>query len=65
MCAWLWVVLHISIMTGQIVCMVVGGVAYLYHDGADCVPGLSVSLEVKGIFDCLTPLFVSPSGLGQ
>jgi len=20
------------------VCMVVGGVAYLYHDGADCVP---------------------------
>jgi len=45
--------------------MVVGGVAYLYHDGADCVPGLSVSLEVKGIFDCLTLLFVSPSGLGQ
>ena len=25
--------------------MVVGGVAYLYHDRADCVPGQSVSLE--------------------
>ena len=29
--------------------MVVGGVAYLYHDRADCVPGQSISLKFTGI----------------